>query len=128
MSRTQAVGIRVKAQPSRPTIAEAPLPESEPARAVAHPPRRVGVLGGTFDPPHIHAGGPFSGRWGGEPSFEKWIPLGPMEELAWRTRIGNFKYPICTASARGTISGTISLFPNVFVDARCTYVNPHLGD
>ena len=53
MSRTQAVGIRVKAQPSRPTIAEAPLPESEPARAVAHPPRRVGVLGGTFDPPHI---------------------------------------------------------------------------
>lgn len=26
----------------------------------------------------------------------------------WRTRIGNFKYPICTTSARGTISGTIT--------------------
>jgi hypothetical protein len=41
----------------------------------------------TFDPPRIHAGGPFSGRWGGQPSFGQWIPLGPMEELAWRTRI-----------------------------------------
>jgi hypothetical protein len=41
----------------------------------------------TFDPPRIFAGGPYSGRWGGEASFEKWLPLGPMEELAWRTRI-----------------------------------------
>jgi gluconate 2-dehydrogenase gamma chain len=41
----------------------------------------------TFDPPQIFAGGPFSGRWGGEPSFADWLPLGPMEELAWRTRI-----------------------------------------
>jgi hypothetical protein len=41
----------------------------------------------TFDPPRIYAGGPFSGRWGGEPNFEKWLPLGRMEELAWRTRI-----------------------------------------
>jgi len=53
MSRTQAVGIRVKAPPSRPTIAEAPLPEPETARAVAGTSGRVGVLGGTFDPPHI---------------------------------------------------------------------------
>ncbi len=41
----------------------------------------------TFDPPRIYPGGPFSGRWGGEASFERWLPLGPMEELAWRTRI-----------------------------------------
>jgi hypothetical protein len=41
----------------------------------------------TFDPPRIYAGGPFSGRWGGDASFEHWLPLGPMEELAWRTRI-----------------------------------------
>ncbi len=40
-----------------------------------------------FDPPRIFAGGPFSGRWGGEASFDHWLPLGPMEELAWRTRI-----------------------------------------
>ena len=32
-------------------------------------------------------GGPFSGRWGGDASFEQWLPLGAMEELAWRTRI-----------------------------------------
>jgi hypothetical protein len=41
----------------------------------------------TFDPPRIFAGGPFSGRWGGDASFERWLALGPMEELAWRTRV-----------------------------------------
>ena len=41
----------------------------------------------TFGPPRIFAGGPFSGRWGGDASFDEWLPLGPMEELAWRTRI-----------------------------------------
>jgi len=41
----------------------------------------------TFDPPRIFAGGPFSGRHGGAASFEQWLPLGPMEELAWRTRL-----------------------------------------
>ncbi len=28
--------------------------------------------------------------------------------FAWRTRIGNFKFPTCTQSPRGTISGTIT--------------------
>ncbi len=41
----------------------------------------------TFDPPRIWAGGPFSGRHGGEPGFERWIRLGALEELAWRIRI-----------------------------------------
>jgi hypothetical protein len=41
----------------------------------------------TFDPPRIFPGGPFSGRWGGDASFDRWLPLGPMEEVAWRTRI-----------------------------------------
>jgi hypothetical protein len=40
-----------------------------------------------FDPPRVFAGGPYSGRWGGDASFQRWLPLGPMEELAWRTRI-----------------------------------------
>jgi hypothetical protein len=40
-----------------------------------------------FDPPRIWGGGPFSGRWGGEASFTEWLPLGAVEELAWRTRI-----------------------------------------
>ena len=40
-----------------------------------------------YDPPRIFAGGPFSGRWGGDASFENWMTLGHMQELAWRTRI-----------------------------------------
>ena len=41
----------------------------------------------SFDPPLIFAGGPFSGRHGGEASFDRFLPLSPREELAWRTRI-----------------------------------------
>jgi len=41
----------------------------------------------SFDPPHIWAGGPFSGRHGGEGRFDQWIRLGALEELAWRIRI-----------------------------------------
>jgi hypothetical protein len=41
----------------------------------------------TFTPPRIWAGGPFSGRFGGEPSFSEFEELSPAEELAWRTRI-----------------------------------------
>jgi hypothetical protein len=39
------------------------------------------------EPPLIFAGGPFSGRFGGDASFEGFLPLSPREELAWRTRI-----------------------------------------
>ena len=47
-----------------------------------------GLLGAfTFDPPRIWAGGPFSGRHGGDARFEQWIALRPLEELAWRMRI-----------------------------------------
>ncbi len=41
----------------------------------------------SFDPPRIWAGGPFSGRHGGEAGFDQWLELGALEELAWRTRI-----------------------------------------
>jgi hypothetical protein len=41
----------------------------------------------TVDPPLIFAGGPFSGRGGGEASFSNFMPLSPNEELAWRTRV-----------------------------------------
>lgn len=40
-----------------------------------------------FDPPRIWAGGPFSGRAGGEAGFARFTPLSRLEELAWRTRI-----------------------------------------
>lgn len=51
-----------------------------------------GLLGAfTVDPPRIWAGGPFSGRHGGlgeaERGFDQFLELGPVEELAWRTRI-----------------------------------------
>ena len=45
----------------------------------------------TFDPPRIWAGGPFSGRAGGEATFDEFLPLSPLEELAWRTRIEGSK-------------------------------------
>ena len=41
----------------------------------------------TFDPPRIWAGGPTSGRMGGEARFANFIPLSPLDELAWRMRI-----------------------------------------
>ena len=40
-----------------------------------------------FDPPRIWAGGPFSGRAGGEAGFDQFLALSRLEELAWRTRI-----------------------------------------
>jgi hypothetical protein len=41
----------------------------------------------SYDPPRIWAGGPCSGRHGGIGAFDQWIPLGPMEEQAWRQRV-----------------------------------------
>ena len=47
-----------------------------------------GLLGAfNVDPPRIWAGGPFSGRHGGDASFGAFIPLTRLDELAWRTRI-----------------------------------------
>jgi hypothetical protein len=54
-----------------------------------------GLLGAfAFEPPRIWAGGPFSGRHGGEAGFSDFLPLGRLEELAWRTRIeGSLGHP-----------------------------------
>ena len=47
-----------------------------------------GLLGAfAVDPPRIWAGGPFSGRFGGAGTFDRFLPLSRLEELAWRTRI-----------------------------------------
>jgi hypothetical protein len=47
-----------------------------------------GLLGAfAFDPPRIWAGGPFSGRHGGEAGFTRFHRLSALDELAWRTRI-----------------------------------------
>jgi hypothetical protein len=41
----------------------------------------------TFDPPRIWAGGPTSGRMGGEARFATFHRLSRLDELAWRMRI-----------------------------------------
>ena len=41
----------------------------------------------TFDPPRIWAGGPTSGRAGGEARFGHFHTLSALDELAWRMRI-----------------------------------------
>ena len=47
-----------------------------------------GLLGAfATDPPRIWAGGPFSGRHGGDNGFTRFLPLTALDELAWRTRI-----------------------------------------
>ena len=47
-----------------------------------------GFLGAfVFDPPRIWAGGPSSGRHGGVHGFATFVPLPPLDELAWRMRI-----------------------------------------
>jgi hypothetical protein len=49
----------------------------------------IDALLGAFasDPPLVWAGGPFSGRFGGEAGFSTFVSLTAREELAWRTRI-----------------------------------------
>lgn len=67
------------------------IPECEdhPGAAAAGAADYIDGLLGAFlvDPPRIFAGGPFSGRHGGEPGFERFTPLTRHQELAWRTRI-----------------------------------------
>lgn len=41
----------------------------------------------SFDPPRLFAGGPTSGRHGGDAGFEQWIAPNRVQELAWRIRI-----------------------------------------
>jgi len=60
-----------------------------PGAAAAGVPDYIdGLLGAfTVDPPRIWAGGPTSGRMGGEPAFARFHRLSALDELAWRMRI-----------------------------------------
>jgi len=42
-------------------------------------------------PPRIFAGGPSSGRAGGAPAYEPFLPLPRLQEIAWRERIGGWQ-------------------------------------
>ncbi|MGO8873105.1 MAG: gluconate 2-dehydrogenase subunit 3 family protein [Acidimicrobiales bacterium] len=47
-----------------------------------------GLLGAfEFDPPRIWAGGPTSGRTGGDAAFARFHRLSALDELAWRMRV-----------------------------------------
>jgi hypothetical protein len=61
------------------------IPGAGAAGAADYVDRLLGAF--SFDPPRIFAGGPFSGRHGGEAGFDQWLELGPVEEIAWRIRI-----------------------------------------
>jgi hypothetical protein len=81
--------------PAEYLVVEAACERLIPAHADHPGARALGVadyidsLLGAFavDPPRIWAGGPFSGRFGGAGTFDRFLPLSPLEELAWRTRI-----------------------------------------
>jgi gluconate 2-dehydrogenase gamma chain len=64
-----------------------------------------GLLGAfAVDPPRIWAGGPFSGRYGGEASFGEFLRPSALEELAWRTRIEGSQ-GIAEREMNGRVSG-----------------------
>ena len=77
-----------------------PGPTDDPLEA-GHPgAREANVLGyidallSAFDddPPHIYAGGPFSGRHGGDgDDFAEFIPLTPLQDRHWRTVIADLR-------------------------------------
>jgi len=93
-SSTAASGLRFLSADEHAVVGAAadvlipPLDEHPGAAALGAAAYIDTLLGAfTFDPPRIWAGGPFSGRAGGAASFERFLPLGRKEELAWRTRI-----------------------------------------
>ena len=68
------------------------IPSSGEASVADYIDGLLGAFG--VDPPRIWAGGPFSGRHGGEARFDAFIPLSPLDELAWRTRIDSARCSI----------------------------------
>ncbi len=65
-----------------------PLGAHPGARALGAVEYIDGLLGAfDTDPPRIWAGGPYSGRHGGDAGFGRFTTLTRLEALAWRTRI-----------------------------------------
>ena len=58
----------------------------------------------SFDPPRIWAGGPTSGRAGGEACFGDFHHLSALDELAWRTRIEGSQ-GLATREFNGPVTG-----------------------
>lgn len=69
------------------------------------------------DPPLIYAGGPYSGRQGGEANFKNFIPLSRVEELTWRTIIEGSR-GIPEREFNGPVKGLQEIYTEgiIFVD------------
>jgi len=80
---------RVAAAACDRLIPSDPTPGAAEAGVVDYIDTLLGAF--TFDPPRIWAGGPASGRAGGAAGFAAFHRLGPLDELAWRTRIEGSK-------------------------------------
>ena len=68
--------------------------------------------------PLIWAGGPFSGRLGGEPALRRLSPSQPRDELAWRTRIEGSQ-GIPERERLGPVVGLQEQLPRGSRGARC---------
>lgn len=66
-----------------------PATDAGPGAVAAGVPDYIdGLLGAfSFEPPRIWAGGPTSGRHGGDAAFGRFHTLNALDELAWRLRI-----------------------------------------
>jgi hypothetical protein len=70
-------------------IPEGDIPGAESAGSAWYLDKFLGAF--NVDPPLIYAGGPYSGRSGGEANFKNFIPLTRIEELTWRIIIEGSK-------------------------------------
>lgn len=87
---------------------DAQSPGADLARAAWYIDRLLGAFG--HDPPLIFAGGPYSGRHGGEDGFSKFQKLTRVEELRWRTYIeGSQGKP--EREWNGPVKGLVDLYP-----------------
>ena len=68
-------------------------PAVEPGAAAAGVVDYIDAILDAFSvvPPRIFAGGPSSGRAGGEAAYEPFLPLTRIQEIAWRQRIGGWQ-------------------------------------
>src|SRR3954464_935749 len=70
-----------------------PGPDGEPGAAEAGVCDYIDATLDAFatDPPRVFAGGPFSGRRGGTPSYATFLPLTRLQDVAWRQRIDQWQ-------------------------------------
>lgn len=71
------------------------------------------------DPPRIYAGGPFSGRHGGDGNdFLEFVPLSPLQDRYWRTTVADFQrqYAAGVVQLDGAAGGDFAAAPALTQD------------